>query len=229
MGKIRLISFDCYGTLIDWKKGVLDAIHPLLEDYFIEMDNDQIFSLFAEYDAELVTGEFMTYRLVLREIMERFTRKLNLNIHQVNSDLLTESMSGWQPFTDTVPALKELKARGYQLAVLSNVDRDLLEKTLSLLDTAFDIVITSEELGSYKPSPDNFMEALRRFRFPADEVIHAAQSRFHDIIPARDLGITAAWINRYNDPVPPIDEEFSGMRFPDLSSFVAGLTNLDGC
>ncbi len=229
MSKIRLISFDCYGTLIDWKKGVTGALRPLLDDYFITMDDEQVFRLFAEIDEDMVTAGFRPYREVLTEIMRRFAAKLNINMHPEDLDILVRSLPGWEPFGDTVEALREMKSKNYRLAIISNTDKSLIGETLKLLDIGFDMVITSEELGSYKPSPENFLEALRRFRQPADEIIHAAQSRFHDIIPARDLGISTAWINRYNEPVPPMDEEYAGMRFPDLRSFVAGLSELEGC
>ncbi len=229
MKKVRLISFDCYGTLIDWRKGVLDALRPVLDDYFISMNDEQLFSLFAESDEDLVTGEFRLYRDILREIMNRIARRLNINIQPSDIDILAESMPSWPPFHDTIAALQELKGKDYRLAILSNTDRNLMEQTLRHLNTEFDVVITSEELGSYKPSPANFMEALRRFHLPADQIVHVAQSRFHDIIPARDLGMNAVWINRYHDPVPPLDEEFSGLRFPDLGAFVTGLKDIEGC
>jgi len=229
MSRVKLISFDCYGTLVDWKKGVLDALRPLFDDYFLDIDDEHIFGLFAEFDESLVTGEFMNYTDVLSEVMKHFAKRLNVNIQSSDIGLLAESLPSWPPFEDSVEALDELKSKGFRLAVISNVDRPLLDKTLDKMDVTFDVVVTSDEIGSYKPSGENFLEALRRFHLPADEIIHVAQSHFHDILPARDLGITAAWINRYNDPVPPLDEEYAGLRFPDLASFVSGLSDIEGC
>ncbi len=161
--------------------------------------------------------------------MQRFARRLNINLQPADKNVLAETLPSWKPFPDTVEALRELKKKNDRLAIISNIDGDLLEKTLSQLGVGFDIVITSEELKSYKPSPENFLEALRRFHLPADQILHVAQSRFHDILPARDLGINAVWINRYDEPVPPMDEEYAGMRFSDLASFVAGITEMEGC
>ncbi|HYW94884.1 MAG TPA: haloacid dehalogenase type II [Bacteroidales bacterium] len=229
MSKVKLISFDCYGTLIDWKKGVQETLRPLFDDYFLDIDDEHIFRLFAEFDENLVMGDFMSYDGVLHEVMKRYAQRLNVNIQPSDTGALAESLPSWPPFEDSVPSLLELKNKGFRLAVISNVDRPLLDKTLANMDFTFDLIVTSDEIGSYKPSPENFLEALRRFHLPVDEIIHVAQSHFHDILPARDLGITAAWINRYNDPVPPLDEEYAGLRFPGLASFVEGLANIEGC
>ena len=224
MKKISLISFDCYGTLIDWRKGVLNALHPFLEDYFIEMDDEQIFSLFREFDENLVTGKFQSYDIILTEIMKLFGKSLNINIQEEDFSLLADSLPQWPLFADTNQSLENLRQK-YKLAIISNIDRPLLEKTLKKFNIRFDYYITSGELGSYKPSSENFLEALQQFKLPSDQLLHVAQSRFHDILPARELGLQAVWINRYHDPVPPVeDDQYPGMHFPDLKSFVDTLT-----
>ncbi len=223
MNQLRLISFDCYGTLVDRKEGVLNAIQPLLEDYLIEMEGDQIFGLFREFEENLVTGEFHSYHDILVAVMKQFGKHLNINLQKDDLNILANTFPRWPFFPDTLPVLQEL-SQNYRLAIISNADRPALEETVSRTGIEFDFLITSGELESYKPSPENFIEAMNHFRLSSGHILHVAQSRFHDILPARDLGIPAVWINRYNDPVPPLeDTEYPGMHFPDLSSFAGWL------
>ncbi len=215
----EVISFDCYGTLIDWKSGVLDTLVPLFDQYFLDIGQEEIIQLFSRFDRELISGEYMFYRNVLKGIMKNFSQKLNLNLNEYDLLALQDSLQSWKPFEDTVQVLKTLKNK-YRIAIISNVDNDLFEASNLLLEVKFDYVITSENCRSYKPSPTNFIQALKTFDVPANRVLHIAQSLYHDIIPTNELGVDNVWVNRYQDQ-PPVDPlETPGRTLPDLKSLL---------
>ena len=213
---IELISFDCYGTLIDWKQGVLNTLVPLFDEYLLDIEPGEIFSLFRRFDAESLSSDFISYRNVLREIMKKYAHHLNVNMMQADLDCLVNSLPDWPAFEDTVLALRKLKM-SYKLALITNSDNDLIEKTLNFLGVEFDYVITSESLNSYKPSTENFTRALKIFDLPTHKILHVAQSIYHDIIPCNELGIRNLWVNRYNDPSPSDDVEKPGGEITGLA------------
>lgn len=212
---IKLISFDCYGTLIDWKKGVLNSLMPLFDEYLLDVSKDEIFTLFKKFDDEIVLSDFMYYRNVLNEIMKKFSAALNINLMKTDLDCLVNSLPNWEPFQDIAENLHKLK-RKYKLALITNSDNDLIEKNLVFLGVSFDYTVTSADLGSYKPSQNNFIEALRIFNLPADQIIHVAQSIYHDIVPCNQLGINNIWINRYNEPFPDQEKEKPGIEIRSM-------------
>ncbi|MEZ5559431.1 MAG: HAD-IA family hydrolase [Pseudomonadales bacterium] len=185
------LTFDCYGTLIDWENGLLGFLQPLLESYDVHVIDDWVLELFAQYEPEAQT-KGGSYRRVLGEVLQRFGTRLAFTPSEDTLDAFAGSIEYWQPYPDTVAALKRLKQH-YRLAVVSNIDDDLFALTAPQLGVELDAVITAEQVGAYKPDHAMFREALRRVQGP---VLHVAQSRFHDIAPARALGIDCAWINR---------------------------------
>jgi 2-haloacid dehalogenase len=196
LARFEYITFDCYGTLIDWENGILSALHPVLARHGVQASNTAILEAYGEIESRL-EQEYRPYREVLRlavhELGERFDFKPALN----EIPVLEESQREWQPFPDTVAALQEL-ARNYKLAIISNIDDELFAFTHPKLQVAFAEVITAQQCRSYKPSLNNFRTALQRLRTASDKVLHAAQSRFHDVAPARELGIASVWINRHH-------------------------------
>jgi 2-haloacid dehalogenase len=225
MNKIKLISFDCYGTLIDWKTSVVNTLKTLFDDYLIDISEEEIFKLFLGFDENLVKADFMFYRSMLREILKLYAKTFNINFAQDDLECLVRTLPSWKPFPDTVNALKIIK-QNYKIAIISNIDRDLLDKSLIMLDTNFDYIITSDEVKSYKPSLNNFTYAFRRFNLPSQNILHVAQSRFHDIIPSNELGIKNVWINRYAQATSADPQEIPAAEFPDLISFARQLPNL---
>jgi 2-haloacid dehalogenase len=217
--EIELISFDCYGTLVDWKKGILDTLVPLFDDYLLDISREEIFQLFIKFDAEILNSDFIFYRNVLREIMKRFSSHLKINMMENDLDCLVKSLPTWPVFEDTAETLRKLKNH-YTLALITNSDNDLVEKTLNFLGVHFDYVITSSQLGTYKPSGNNFYRALEAFDLPAGKIIHVAQSIYHDIIPCNELGIQNMWVNRYNEPSPVDEIEKPGAEINTLSEMV---------
>ena len=190
-GNYKTLSFDCYGTLIDWENGILGFMQPLLDSYDVHVIDDWVLEFFAEHEPrEQARGG--SYRAVLGRVLEQFGNRLAFTPGNAEMQAFAESIEYWQPFPDTVPALRRLKQK-YQLAVLSNIDDDLFKLTRKNLGLDFEQVITAQQVGAYKPDRAMFDAALRVVEAP---VLHVAQSRYHDIQPAMALGLEAVWINR---------------------------------
>ena len=192
--EIETLTFDCYGTLINWENGILSAVKPVLESHNIALEDEKILELYAELESEIEKEGYIRYREVMRKVMEKIGEKLGF--HPLNEELncLVNSLKDWKPFPDTVESLKLLKRR-YKLVIISNVDDDLFSLSQKHLEVEFDWVITAEQVGSYKPSLNNFRFAIERIGNP-DKILHVAQSLYHDIVPAKKLGINAVWVNR---------------------------------
>jgi len=193
---IRLITFDCYGTLIDWENGMLAALRPLLSRDGHHLADLQILELYGEIEAELQSGPYLPYRQVLAQAAREIGRRLGIEISAQDGSAFAESLIGWKPFLDTVPALQSL-ARRFRLGIISNVDDNLFAETRKkLAPVEFDFVVTSQQMNSYKPAHKNFEEAIRRSGLSKDQILHAGQSIYHDIAPANALGIQNVWVNR---------------------------------
>jgi 2-haloalkanoic acid dehalogenase type II len=192
-----LITFDCYGTLIDWETGILGAFSAEAEQRGVESVGPSIIDQYHDIEARVETGEFMRYRDVLTVSAARITEELGWPAG--NDAFLADSLPSWAPFPDTNPALASLKARGYRLGILSNVDRDLIDGTLLHFATPFDFVVTAGDVRSYKPAEGHFRAG--RERAGGNRWLHAAQSWYHDVVPARQLGIPVVWVNRKDEPL----------------------------
>lgn len=223
--QITHLSFDCYGTLIDWKKGVLEALMPLLNNYNLDLSEEELFALFAEADRELTAGKYRSYADILMETMDYIGKKLSVNFLAEDRECLLRSLPDWKAFPDTREALSHL-GEYYSLNILSNIDGSLFEETRLELNTRFDRVITSEEVKSYKPAPVHFREAQEQFECNPLQWLHVAQSIHHDIRPAKSLGIQTVWVNRYAEEVRTDPEEFPDLEVPDLKSLVT-ILNLE--
>lgn len=194
MDTVRLITFDCYGTLIDWETGMLKAMRPLFGDGETARDIE-LLAMYGEVEAELESGPYMSYRRVLADTVQEMGSRLDLKVTQEDGERFADSLTTWEPFSDTVAALQRLKAK-YRLGIISNTDDDLFAETNKKLGVNFDPIVTAQQVKSYKPSHRNFEEALRRAAIPKEEVLHAGQSVFHDVIPATELGLRTVWVNR---------------------------------
>ena len=193
---IRLITFDCYGTLIDWENGMLAALRPLLSRDGRSVSDLHILELYGEIEAELEAGPYLPYRQVLAQAAREIGLRLGIKVSSEEGSEFAESLTGWKPFIDTLPALQSL-ARRFRLGIISNVDDDLFAETRKQLAAVeFDFVVTAQQMRSYKPSHKNFDEAIRRSGLSRDQILHAGQSLYHDIAPANALGIQNVWVNR---------------------------------
>jgi 2-haloacid dehalogenase len=192
---VRLITFDCYGTLIDWESGMLAALRPLFSADGRNVPDVQLLELYGEVEAELESGPYLPYRQVLSEGVQEMGRRLSVAISATQGAAFAQSLTQWKPFVDTVAALQSL-AQEFRLGIISNVDDDLFAETRKKLPVEFDFVVTAQQVKSYKPTERNFQEALRRGGVKKDEILHAGQSLYHDIAPANTLGIRNVWVNR---------------------------------
>jgi 2-haloacid dehalogenase len=193
---IRLITFDCYGTLIDWENGMLAALRPLLSKDGQSISDLQILELYGEIEAELESGPYLSYRQLLAQAAREIGRRLGKEISSEEGSAFAESLTRWKPFNDTAPALQSLAMR-FRLGIISNVDDDLFAETRKqLAGIEFEFVITAQQMRSYKPSHKNFEEAIRRSGLSKDYLLHVGQSLYHDIAPANALGIQNVWVNR---------------------------------
>jgi len=226
--RFTTISFDCYGTLIDWESGILPVLRSVLRNRDLILSDARVLELYGEFEAEAESGPYQSYRDVLQSVVRAFANRFDFNASAEEIRSLDESVRAWAPFSDTVLALRELQKR-YRLAIISNIDDDLFAQTRKQLDVEFDGVITAERAGSYKPSINNFQLALRTLEISPDRLLHAGQSVYHDIVPAGSLGISTVWVNR-KSARPGIGAVRSSvgkpdLEAPDLASLAAAVSN----
>jgi len=195
-----LITFDSYGTLIDWESGIISAFQSEAAKDGVELQSDQIIEAYAAEEPSVESAPYRSYREVLAETARRVAAKLGWNLPAERAGFLAASLPEWQPFPDTNPALERL-ARRFQLGILSNIDDDLLTATRKHFTADFDLIVTAQQVKSYKPGLAHFKEAI--VRAGEKRLLHAAQSYFHDVVPTRKLGIPVVWINRKGSRVEP--------------------------
>jgi 2-haloacid dehalogenase len=193
--QFRVLTFDCYGTLIDWESGILVALNRALDAHGRAIPAQQLLAAYSEIEPQIQSEDYRLYRDVLAEVMRRLGTRFNIGFTPAEIASLAESIREWQPYPDTVAALCRLKSR-YQLAIISNIDDDLFAHSAKKLDVPFDFVITAQQVGSYKPSLRNFEVALQRIGLPKEKVLHVAESIFHDVVPAGSLGLKTVWVDR---------------------------------
>jgi 2-haloalkanoic acid dehalogenase type II len=194
MARYDVITFDCYGTLIDWESGIAGAFLRAAAADGVTIRRDDVLRAYADLERNVEAEGYRSYREILRETATRVARTLGWPLAPEHAGFLGESLPSWQPFPDTNAALERLVASGRRLGILSNIDDDLLTATRKHFTVAFDIVITAQQVRSYKPGHAHFLTA--RERISDARWLHAAQSNFHDIVPTNTLGIDNAWINR---------------------------------
>jgi 2-haloacid dehalogenase len=213
MAATRWATFDCYGTLIDWNLG----IRRELERIFGVERAPQLLERYHELEPEVESEPFRSYREVLTLALERLAQEERIQLPEGEAGALARSLPEWPPFEEVPPALAELRARGWQLAILSNSDRDLIAASQRQLGVPIDLAIVAEDVESYKPGHahwERFFEATTADR---EHHVHVAASLFHDIAPARELGLRSVWINRLGEQADPEpDRELLDLsRLPD--------------
>jgi 2-haloacid dehalogenase len=189
------LSFDCYGTLIDWESGILGYLQPLLRSKGCSFTDDRVLDLYSEFEPREQSGEYRSYREVLASVVRDFARELSFQVSDAEAAGLADSVADWQPFADVISGLRRLHTR-YKLAILSNIDDDLFAHSAHKLQIPFDCVVTAQQVRSYKPSVNNFEVLLRRLVIPPTRLLHVAESLYHDVRPASSLGIARVWVNR---------------------------------
>ena len=214
--KYDIVTFDCYGTLIDWESGIADAFVRTAREDGVELRHAEVLRAYALVEPVVERERFRLYRDVLTETATRVARALGWALAYERGTFLVTSLATWKPFPDTNAALERLRAAGYKLGILSNVDDNLLNGTRRHFTVDFDLIVTAQQVHSYKPGHAHFHTAKQKIG--DQRWLHAAQSNFHDIAPATALGIDNAWVNRHGESgaVKPTYE------VPDL----AGLASL---
>ena len=194
--KYEWISFDCYGTLVDWETGIYDAVCAVFARHGVRRGRAEILRAFADAEPHVQgSGEFLDYRRVLRDVMQIMAWQASIRLRESEADALYESLPRWPVFPEAPAAIGELKAR-YRLAIISNVDDDPFELTRRELGVEFDAVVTSQQAGSYKPDLRNFELAQRSMGVERDRWLHVGESLYHDIGPADRIGIDSVWVSR---------------------------------
>lgn len=197
--KYEVLSFDCYGTLVDWESGIISGLRPVLRGHGVEATDDEILDLHAQTEHKLQAaskrGGYVKYRDVLGEEIREAGRRWGFEPSPSEVEMLPDSVRYWLPFPDTVNALRALKGT-YKLAIVSNIDDGLFALTARYLEVEFDYIVTAEQAGTYKPSPNNFELALERIGVAPEKILHVAESLFHDHAPAKKMGLDTAWIHR---------------------------------
>jgi 2-haloacid dehalogenase len=220
--RFEVLTFDCYGTLINWEDGILACLHRILAAHNKNVDDAIILRLYGDFEANAEQGEYRRYREVLKSVVRQFGEELGFFPTELEVNSLPESLAEWKPWPDTVSALRALQS-GFRLAIISNVDDDLFAATLPQLGAQFDQIITAEQAGAYKPSLKMFELALRRVGAPAQKILHVGQSIYHDVIPAQSLGMSTVWVNRPS-PRSGVGAVKAAEGQPDLQ--VSSLTEL---
>jgi 2-haloacid dehalogenase len=215
------LTFDCYGTLIDWETGLWGALGPILDSHHVPLGQEQALERYAALEAALEAGPYQEYRQILRQVLEGLGQQLDFAPTAAELQGFSESVRDWPAFPDSPAALHALQ-RKYKLAILSNIDDDLFAYSAQRLQTTFDFVITAQQARSYKPSLNNFKLAFQRLGLPPKRILHVAQSLFHDHVPAKSLGMSTVWVNRRHarpgfGATPPADAT-PDLEVPDLQS-----------
>jgi 2-haloacid dehalogenase len=193
--RFEILTFDCYGTLINWEAGILPVLHRILAAHGKSSNDATLLKLYGDFELHAEQGAFQPYREVLAAVVSQFGMQFGFTPTKEEIRALAGSLPGWKPWPDTVDALRRLKSR-FRLAILSNVDDDLFAGTRPQLGVEFDEVITAQQAHAYKPSLKLFELALNRINAPAHRVLHVGQSIYHDVIPAQSLGLAAVWVSR---------------------------------
>ncbi len=193
--RLEWLSFDCYGTLIDWEAGILGYLRPLLRAKGCDAEDSQILNLYSEFEPREQSGAYRSYRDVLAAVMRDFGLAFKVELSTAEASGLADSIAEWKPFPETAAVLQDLKSR-HRLAILSNIDDDLFARTAKRLQVPFDLVITAQQARSYKPSQRNFKLLRESIGGSWERLLHVAESLFHDVAPARELGIATVWVNR---------------------------------
>ncbi len=195
LARVEWLTFDCYGTLIDWEAGILAGLRPLVGEAGAAASDDALLERYGAAEATVEAGPYRRYREVLARGAEAVCRDLGATPGDAALAAFGGSVVDWQAFPDSAEALARLQAR-FRLAVITNCDDDLFAASNRRLGVVFDEVITAQQVGAYKPSHRNFEVAFERLGVPRDRILHVAQSLFHDHVPAKQLGLSTAWIDR---------------------------------
>ena len=205
----RWVTFDCYGTLIDWNGG----IGGVLENLFGAERAPELLARYHRLEPEVQAEAYRSYAEVLSLTLERLAAENDLTIPEGESGVLARSLPDWPAFREVPEALAELRRRGWSLAILSNSDRDLIAASQRQLGVPIDIAVVAEEIESYKPAHAHWERFFELTTADRTRHVHVAASLFHDVAPAREQGLKVIWINRLGEAADPEPDR----ELPDIS------------
>ncbi len=219
------LTFDCYGTLIDWESGIYDALKPWLEGKGLSMEREAVLVAFGVHESACeAETPGRIYSQLLGDVLRRLGKEWDVPVSENDAARFGASVADWPAFKDTKPALHRLRQR-FGLVILSNVDNESFKGSRRRLGAAFDAVFTAEDIRSYKPDPRNFahmLEKLGERGIGKSDILHTAQSLYHDHVPAKAAGLATCWIDRRagkgRGATKPVDGEVKpDFRFASLS------------
>ena len=193
------LTFDCYGTLIDWRTGIERELARTVGG--VKLSPPRLLAAYVEAEKSR-EATYKKYREVLRETIVSMSGTLGVTVTDAAAKEFASSVPRWPAFADTAEFLREMGSKGYKRYILSNVDNELLEETIRRHGLEVDGFVTAEEVRSYKPNPGHWERFFQKTGAKREELLHVAQSTYHDIIPAQHMGLAAAWVNRYHEPMP---------------------------
>lgn len=222
----KIITFDCYGTLIDWETGILKSLKESMS--IGHLSDHEILKMFASAESKIQKEDpAMLYEKVLEKVIKNIAGHLSIKINDENSAVFARSVRTWIPFNDTIGALQKLSSK-YKLVIISNIDNLSIKYTKSLLKVDFFRTYTAQDIGAYKPDLIVFeyvFDKLESEGYLKSEILHVAESLYHDHVPAKKMGFDSVWINRRHDKsgngaTPNVGKEWiPDYMFTDLSSF----------
>ncbi|HEX5013937.1 MAG TPA: haloacid dehalogenase type II [Candidatus Limnocylindrales bacterium] len=221
---VEVLTFDCYGTLIDWEAGIAAGLGAVTRAHGVDVADEDLLTRYAGHEARLEEGPYLRYREVLGRACRGVCSDLGFEATDVEVDAFAGSVGDWPAFRDSAAALADLTRR-YKLAPITNCDDDLFAASSRRLGVTFDWIVTAQQAGSYKPSHRTFELAFERIGLPRERILHVAQSLYHDHVPAKELGLRSVWINRRagregSGATPPAVAQ-PDAEFPDMASFAA--------
>lgn len=198
LGRFDVLTFDCYGTLIDWEAGIAAGLRVALGPAAADVPDDALLERYAVHEAALEEGEYRTYRDVLAGALQGVARDMGAEPAASDVAAFAGSVGAWPAFPDSADALARLATR-FRLGVITNCDDDLFAASSRRLGSPFSWVVTAQQVGSYKPDHRNFEVAFERIGVPRERILHVAQSLYHDHVPAKALGLSTVWVDRRHD------------------------------
>lgn len=218
------VTFDCYGTLVDWEAGISDFLERTFREKRIKANLSEVLRVREDLDFELVQGPYRSYREILHLSLKEAFNRFGIEYNESDGRQLADSVSEWPVFEETKPALDRL-AKRCRLAIISNIDSDIIEKTKNKIGVKFNLIVTAQEARAYKPGTKPFELALQKLGCMPQEVLHVSSGFRYDMPPASKLGFRTAWVNRKHEKKPSgvqVDHEFENLT--ELAQFVETLT-----
>ncbi|GBC98343.1 (S)-2-haloacid dehalogenase 4A [bacterium HR17] len=221
MSRFAWVTFDCYGTLIDWDAGVRNFLRDLLTRKGVTVDLDALHRRWEAVQFDLIRQAYRPYKEILRLSLEAALKEFGIPYAPEDGDAFAASMPTWQPFPDVPPTLHELK-RHARIAIISNTDNDILRESVRLMGVVFDALITAEDARVYKPDLRIFAFALERLGEAPDRILHVAFGFHYDLAPAKQVGMVTCWLNRTGEPKPEgVEPDFIVGGLPEVCALLS--------